>query len=70
MVVNQSTLRRGIYRVDGVGGLPNWAQVEDVNGGSSMPLDEDIYRQRRYQPPYESLPTRAEYEASRNAQRP
>jgi len=64
MAADPKLLRRGIYRVGGVGGLEAWAQVEDVNGGTSMPLDESLYRQRGYRPDFEHLPTQEEYNAS------
>lgn len=59
-------LRRGIWRVEGIGGLEPYAQVVDVSGGSSMPLDESTYRERGYEPSFDDLPTEAEYEAGRN----
>lgn len=49
-------LRKGVRRHRGTPPIENWAIVVDVNGGSSMPLDESIYRERGYQPPFEELP--------------
>ncbi len=44
----------GKYRTKGVGGLPDSAWVAD--GGMGFDVDEDLYRQKGYQPPFEQLP--------------
>ncbi|WP_273020113.1 hypothetical protein [Oceanicaulis sp. UBA2681] len=62
---DRSKQRRGIWKADSIGGLEAYAQVADVNGGNEMPLDESLYRARGYEPPFDVLPTQAEYEARR-----
>lgn len=66
-MVDQRNLRRGIWRSRPVGGLEAYAYVVDVNGKSGMPLDESLYRDREYEPPFDELPTQEEYEAAQNA---
>lgn len=61
MVVDPSTLRRGIYRIKNPEGLEDDAQVRDVAGGSDMPLSESVYRERGYEPPFDDLPWREDY---------
>lgn len=53
-------MNRGLFR-DG-----NWATFTD--GHNSMPVPRDTYEMRNYQPPFDDLPTREEYEAKKNAQ--
>lgn len=67
MPVDPSTLRRGLYRIMNPPGMEHDVQVEDVNGGFASPLPESLYRQRRYKPPFEKLPTREEYFAALDA---
>lgn len=55
-----STLRRGICRVKRPVGMEDDAIVQDVNGGTEMPLAESIYRERGYEPPYDDLQWRDE----------
>ena len=64
MTVDPSKLRRGIYRVKNPEPFEDDAQVEDVNGGSSMPLSESVYRERGYDPPFDELPSSDEYYAA------
>jgi len=61
MVVDPKTLRRGIYRSRMPEGMEDDAQVQDVNGGSDMPLPESTYRERGYSPPFDDLPWSDEY---------
>ena len=61
MAVDPKTLRRGIYRTKNPEDMEDDAQVQDVNGGSDMPLPESTYRQREYSPPFDELPWRADY---------
>lgn len=51
---------RGLYR-DG-----QWAQVSD--GKHSIPIPRDRYEDNRYEPPFDHLPTKEQYEAA-NADR-
>lgn len=44
---------RGIYRVRGIGGLPNDVRVDD--DGITVPLEESLYRARGYRPAVEEL---------------
>jgi hypothetical protein len=47
-------MRRGLYRVTGVAGVPNDIRVDD--DGITVPLEESLYRARGYQPLVENLP--------------
>ena len=47
-------MRRGLYRIQGVGGLPNDVRVDD--DGITLPLEESLYRARGYQPLVADLP--------------
>ena len=49
-------MERGLWR-DG-----NWVQVsyEDIE---AVPISRGLYEKRGYQPPFDELPTREEYEA-------
>ena len=47
-------MRRGLYRIPGIGGLPNDVRVD--NDGISVPLEESLYRTRGYQPSVDDLP--------------
>ena len=51
-------MRRGLYRVLGTGGRPNDVRVDDED--ISVPVEEEIYRARGYQPPVDELPPAAE----------
>ncbi|HLY45727.1 MAG TPA: hypothetical protein VKQ73_09125 [Stellaceae bacterium] len=52
-------MRRGLYRVHGVGGRPDDVRVED--DGIELPLEESLYRTRGYQPEVDDLPWQEEY---------
>jgi hypothetical protein len=47
-------MKRGLYRIHGLGGLPNDVRVDD--DGISIPLEESIYRARGYRPLVDDLP--------------
>ncbi len=64
MTVDPRTLRRGIYRYKNPAPLEADAQVQDVHGGSDMPLSESEYRERGYEPSFDDLPWRDDYLAS------
>ena len=64
MTVDPKTLRRGIYRSKMPKGMEDDAQVQDVHGGSDMPLPESTYRSRGYEPPFDELPWRDDYFAA------
>ena len=70
MTVDPKTLRRGIYRIKTPEGMEDDAQVEDVDGGSAMPLPESVYRQREYEPPFDKLPWREDYYAAQKTTLP
>ena len=57
-MVNQSDLRRGVHRIKNPDGMEDDVEVQDINGGTSMPLPESLYQERGYMPPLESLPWR------------
>jgi hypothetical protein len=59
-------LRRGIYRTKTPDGMEDDAQVQDVHGGSDMPLSESLYRERGYEPPYDDLLWRDDYFAQKS----
>lgn len=52
-------MKRGLYRIQGVGDLPNDVRVDD--DGIEVPLEERLYRARGYQPPFENLPWQDQY---------
>ena len=52
-------MKRGLYRIQGVGDLPNDVRVDD--DGIEVPLEERLYRAHGYQPPFESLPWQDQY---------
>lgn len=52
-------MKRGLYRVQGVGDLPNDVRVDD--DGIQVPLEEALYRARGYLPPLEDLPWQDHY---------
>ena len=41
----------------------NWAQISD-NGKISIPITRDQYEAKGYHPPFDQLPTKAQYEAT------
>ena len=47
-------MRRGLYRILGVGGLPNDVRVDD--DGITLPGEESLYRARGYRPLVDDLP--------------
>lgn len=53
---------RGLYRTRGVGGLPNDARVSD--GTIAMDIPEQRYRDNGYEPPFDDLPWKEDYEAA------
>jgi len=50
----ETDMKQGIYRVRGVGGLPNDVRVDD--DGISLPLEESLYCARGYWPHIDELP--------------
>jgi len=52
-------MKRGIYRIQGAGDLPNDVRVDD--DGIEVPLEERLYRARGYLPPFENLPWQDQY---------
>jgi hypothetical protein len=52
-------MKRGMYRIHGVDGLPDDVRIED--DGIETPLEERLYRTRGYLPPVEELPWSEEY---------
>ena len=50
----EANVRRGLYRILGVGGLPNDVRVDD--DGITLPLEESLYRARGYRPLVDDLP--------------
>jgi hypothetical protein len=52
-------MRRGIYRIKGVGDLPDDVRVDD--DGITLPMAEAVYRVRGHAPPVEALPWQNEY---------
>lgn len=52
-------MKRGLYRIHGIGDLPNDVRVDD--DGIEVPLDERLYRSRGYLPPVDDLPWSEEY---------
>jgi hypothetical protein len=44
----------------------HWVQV-NYEDRESVPISKALYEQRGYQPPFDELPTRQEYEAKRGA---
>jgi hypothetical protein len=61
-------MRRGLYRVPGLGGHPDDVRVED--DGIEMPLAESLYRSRGYLPPVEDLPWQEDYFGKKPAAAP
>lgn len=52
-------MRRGMYRIPGVGDSPNDVRVDD--DGISVPVEESLYRNRGYEPSVDDLPWRDDY---------
>jgi hypothetical protein len=52
-------MKRGLYRIHGVGDLPNDVRVDD--DGIEVPLHEGLYRARGYLPPFDDLPWSDEF---------
>jgi len=52
-------MRYGIYRILGVGGLPNDVRVDD--DGITVPVEESLYRARGYKPSVDDLPWQDDY---------
>lgn len=50
-------MARGVYR-DGT-----FAYVRYAGGGEPVAISHALYRERRYEPPLDALPTRDKYEA-------
>jgi hypothetical protein len=55
----EGTVRRGVYRIPGVDGLPNDVRVDD--DGIGVPLEEPLYRARGYKPAVDDLPWQNDY---------
>jgi hypothetical protein len=52
-------MRRGLYRVHGIGGLADDVRV--IDDGIELPLEENLYRSRGYLPLVEQLPWQEDY---------
>jgi hypothetical protein len=52
-------MRRGLYRILGVGAFPNDVRVDD--DGISLPVEESLYRARGYKPLVDDLPWEKDY---------
>lgn len=48
-------MARGRFRTKGA---PNWAHVEYEPGWSPLPITEQVYRERAYEPLFDELPWR------------
>jgi len=48
-------MNRGLYK-DG-----DWAQISD--GNNSIPITRNKYDERGYEPPFDELPTKEEYQS-------
>jgi hypothetical protein len=57
--VVECDVRRGMYRIPGVGDRPNDVRVDD--DGISVPVEESLYRNRGYEPSVDDLPWRDDY---------
>ena len=55
----ERNVRIGMYRILGLGGLPNDVRVDD--DGISVPLEESLYRARGYRPLADDLPWQDDY---------
>lgn len=55
---------RGLYRVHGVGGLPDDVRVDD--DGIETPVDERLYRSRGYLPSVEELLWKEDYDGRKS----
>jgi hypothetical protein len=52
-------MRRGLYRILGVGAFPNDVRVDD--DGIRLPVEESLYRARGYKPLIDDLPWEKDY---------
>jgi hypothetical protein len=52
-------MKRGLYRIHGVDGLPNDVRVDD--DGIDLPVNEALYRAYGYKPVVEDLPWQDTY---------
>lgn len=57
--VKERNMRRGLYRILGMGGRPNDVRVDDE--GITVPVEEGLYRTRGYRPPVDDLPWEDDY---------
>jgi hypothetical protein len=48
-------MARGRFRTKGA---PNWAHVEYEPGWTTLPITEQVYRERAYEPRFDELPWR------------
>jgi hypothetical protein len=55
----EQNVRRGIYRILGVGGRANDVRVDD--DGITVPVEEALYRSRGYKPSVDDLPWQEDY---------
>ena len=53
-------MRRGLYRIHGVGDLANDVRVDD--DGIEVPMEERLYRAHGYLPAFEHLPWQDQYQ--------
>ena len=52
-------MRRGLYRIRGIGGLPDEVRVDD--DGIEVPMAEQAYSERNYLPRVADLPWQEDY---------
>ncbi len=52
-------MRRGLYRIRAIGGLPDEVRVDD--DGIEMPMEERVYSGHNYLPPVAELPWQEDY---------
>ena len=52
-------MKRGLYRIHGIGGLADDVRVDD--DGIEVPMEEELYRNRGYKPLVAYLPWQDEY---------
>ena len=58
----------GVYRVKAVGAAVEFAHVVHA-GGTTEDVTRAFYELQGYQPPFDQLPTKDEYEKAKNADR-
>jgi hypothetical protein len=58
-------MKRGIYRIRGVGGRPDDVRVDD--DGIDVPLEESLYRSRGHKPAVDELPWQEDYVSKQQA---